>query len=576
MPPVTYLKIFITTFVVTLFLFFTCAYISMKLGAMPWPIVFSIVVSAGLLRLFSKRVTRHEVNMAQAGGTIGGLMAAAVAFVLPGLYLQPSNPPTGELPSVWVLSLLAGAGGLLGVLLSDRVRPRYIEKAALPYPAGQAGGELIREGFDRGALFSFVVLAGLLTGAFTFLRDQLDLYVIPVTIGSVLLPFLIAPMGVGAGYIMGARTGINWLAGAAIGLFVLVPVGDLLVARLNVSADITPELWAQNIGMGLVLGSGLAQLLFHGRLQGLADLVVKDRAQVPVLGLTIVGLILLVVAGVTWWGALIALALAWLLVPVAAQLTGTTNLDPLEQFGILAAFVVAGVYALFQLPLPETAKYVIAFFVAVTTAVAGDIGHDFKSAQVVGTPSRHIVHADLFAVVVIIPAMPILITIIRDVFAPELFTANLPAPQARMVFNAFSGLIHLPTFFGTMGAALLLEGSRWYYSRRRADRAGKPLILLIPMGIGIFLGWPLSFVIALGGVIRGWVNRSRPNWVRAGVVMAAGIMGGEGIVGFATATLATATPIDLTLFRLVGVGVLLLAAVGVLAQRWLSPVARKL
>ena len=113
MPPATYLKIFITTLVVTLFLFFTSAYISMKLGAMPWPIVFSIVVSAGLLRLFSRHVNRHDVNMAQAGGTIGGLMAAAVAFVLPGLYLRPSSPPAGGLPSVWVLSRLAGAGVLL-------------------------------------------------------------------------------------------------------------------------------------------------------------------------------------------------------------------------------------------------------------------------------------------------------------------------------------------------------------------------------------------------------------------------------------------------------------------------------
>ncbi len=184
MPPATYLKIFIPTLVVTLFFFFTSAYISTKLGAMPWPIVFSIVVSAGLLRLFSRHVNRHDVNMAQAGGTIGGLMAAAVAFVLPGLYLRPSQ----HLPSVWVLSLLAVAGGLLGVLLSDRVRPRYIEEAALPYPTGLAGGELIREGFDRGALFTFVVMAGLLTDAFTFLRDQLDHYVIPVTIGSVVRP----------------------------------------------------------------------------------------------------------------------------------------------------------------------------------------------------------------------------------------------------------------------------------------------------------------------------------------------------------------------------------------------------
>ena len=93
------------------------------------------------------------------------------------------------------------------------------------------------------------------------------------------------------------------------------------------------------------------------------------------------------------------------------------------------------------------------------------------------------------------------------------------------------------------------------------------MILLIPIGIGIFLGWPLSFVIALGGVIRGWVDRSRPDWVRAGVVLAAGVMGGEGIVGFVTATLATATPIDVTIFRLTGAGVLLLAAISILWRR---------
>ncbi|MFB0515455.1 MAG: OPT/YSL family transporter, partial [Candidatus Neomarinimicrobiota bacterium] len=450
------LKIFATTLVVTLFLFFTSAYISLKLGAMPWPIVFSIVVSAGLLRLFSKKINRHDVNMAQAGGTIGGLMAAAVAFVLPGLYLHPPQ----NLPSVWTLGLLAGAGGLLGVLLSDRVRPHYIDQENLPYPAGRAGGELIREGFDRGTLFAFVVLAGLLTGAFTFLRDHFDIYLVPVTIGSLLLPFLIAPMGVGAGYILGARTGINWLAGAVIAIAILVPLGGLLAKPLGLDAGITPQLWAQNIGMGLVLGSGLAHLLFHGRLHCLTALFSRHHPQIPVLALSAAALALLITAGLTWWGALLALALAWLLVPVAAQLTGATNLDPLEQFGILAAFVVAGAYALLHLPLPQPAPYIIAFFVAVTTAVAGDIGHDFKSAQVVGTRSRYIVQADLLAVAAIIPAVPVLIAIIRDTFTPELFTATLPAPQAKMVYNTFSGLIHLPTFFGTMGGALLLEGLR--------------------------------------------------------------------------------------------------------------------
>ncbi len=561
------LKILFVTLLVTLFLFFTSAFISLKLGAMPWPIVFSIVVSAGLLRLISRQPNMHDVNMAQAGGTMGGLVAAAVVFVLPGMYLQP----LADIPSVGLLSLLAGTAGLLGVMLSDRVRHRYVEELGLPYPAGQAGGELIREGFDRGALFRLVVLAGLLTGALTLLRDHLDLYVVPVALGGgLVLTFLIAPMGVGAGYILGPKTGLNWLAGAVLGIAVLMPLGAIVTEQLIDISRFTPQLWSQNVGMGLVLGSGLAQLIFHGRLVGLTDLFRRDRFQWPVLALSAAGLGLLMAAGISWWGALLTIALAWLLVPVAAQLTGATNLDPLEQFGILATFLIAAVYGIFSLPLPGSARYIIAFFVAVTTAVAGDIGHDFKSAQVVGTPSRYIVRGDLFAVLAIVPAMPILLAMIRDTFLPQMFTPALPAPQAKMVYNAFAGLIHLPTFFGSLGLALLVDGLRWW-SRGVAAKSGEPRVQLIPLGIGIFLGWPLSFVIALGGVMRAWINRRRPAWVRAGVVLAAGIMGGEGLAGFVTAALDAASSLDVTLFRLVGAGVLVVIAATLVARQSWSP-----
>lgn len=110
MSPVTYLKIFTTTLVVTLFLFFTSVYISMKLGAMPWPIVFSIVVSAGLLCLFSRHVTQHEVNMAQAGGTIGG--EGIVGFVTATLATTtPANLTIFRLVGAGLL--LLAAGGIL-------------------------------------------------------------------------------------------------------------------------------------------------------------------------------------------------------------------------------------------------------------------------------------------------------------------------------------------------------------------------------------------------------------------------------------------------------------------------------
>ena len=173
---------------------------------------------------------------------------------------------------------------------------------------------------------------------------------------------------------------------------------------------------------------------------------------------------------------------------------------------------------------------------------------------------------DLFAVAAIVPVMPILIRIIQNTLAPALFTPELPAPQAKLVYNTFTGLIHLPTFFGALGAALILEGLLHRINSRRHHQMAVP-VLFIPFGIGIFLGWPLSFVIALGGAIRAWVERSQSAWVRSGVVLAAGIMGGEGIVGFITATAATTEWISLTWFRLSGIGLLTLAVLVVLLKR---------
>lgn len=543
------------TAAVSLFLFFTSAYISLRLGAMPWPIIFSIVVSGGLLRLTGSEFNRHDVNVAQAGGTIGGLIAAAISFVLPGLYLTSTSI---SIPSPWYFAGLAGAGGMLGVLLADRARPIFIDAGDLPYPAGRAGGELIKEGFNRSRLFRFVVVAGLLTGAFALLRDHAGLYIIPVTIGGTVLPFLIAPMGVGAGYLLGLKTGVNWLAGAILGLFILFPVAHSWPGLIAESSGISPDLWVQNIGMGLVLGSGLAYLLIYGRLQSLKLLLSRATPGRGPLALSMISAAILFITGLTWWGALLVVGLVWILVPVAAQLTGSTNLDPLEQFGLLAAFSVGGVYAVMQLPMPLEAKYATAFFVAVATAVAGDIGHDFKSAQIVGTSPQLIVKADLWAVLVLIPAVPVMLGLIQGPLAANLFTAELPAPQAKIVYNSLAGLIDYRAFFGAMAAAMILEGIQYSAIRKGG---GDPIILLIPLGIGIFLGWALSFTIAVGGIIYAGVRRTRPNWLQPGIVVAAGVMGGEGIVGFASAMAMSTGSQNLAPLRIIGSTVLAALAV---------------
>ena len=57
----------------SLFLLASSSYIALKIGAMPWPIIFSVIVAGGILRLGGKSANVHEINVAQAGASVGGL-----------------------------------------------------------------------------------------------------------------------------------------------------------------------------------------------------------------------------------------------------------------------------------------------------------------------------------------------------------------------------------------------------------------------------------------------------------------------------------------------------------------------
>jgi uncharacterized oligopeptide transporter (OPT) family protein len=65
---------------------------------------------------------------------------------------------------------------------------------------------------------------------------------------------------------------------------------------------------------------------------------------------------------------------------------------------------------------------------------------------------------------------------------------------------------------------------------------------VIPMvfGIGLFLGVTLGLLLAIGGIIRYLTDRKKSGIFAAGIVLAAGIMGGEGIAGFSSKAMLVA------------------------------------
>lgn len=531
------LRAVVIAVLLALLLLASSTYIAIKIGAQPWPIVFAVIVSGSIIKLLSrgKTVNIHEVNVAQAGASIGGLVAAGIAFTAPGiLFLNQTQNADIPWPNPWLLGVLTALAGVLGVLLSVPLKQTFIDREQLPYPAGTAGAELLKLGKTGGKMLALIVFWGAAAGVFALLREQYFpagftvSQLIPYGIFLTLLPL---PLAVGGGFILGPKASFSWLGGAIAGWLLLIP---LLVA--GGWAFPAAQQFTQNLGMGLLLGSGIG-FFFSYVLPRLRDIFLPMFTSMkgwikfyPIA--SVLGLFGMMAAGVPLLAATIAVIGVWVMVTVAARMTGETNIDPLEQFGIFVGLITAVVYDWLALDLSVFAAFMIVIFVSVACAIAGDAGHDFKSAAIVGTKFTDIVKVDLITAVVAGIAAPFVLEIIRQGFADELFTLAMPAPQAQLVAGSISGFAYPAAFWGGFAAALALEIANSFLPKSLKNK-----VLIMPFGIGLFLGMGFALPIALGAAVRAWIDNNRPLLYPAGLLIAAGLMGGEGVTGFANAAL---------------------------------------
>ena len=516
------LKTIIIAVIIAVFLFFTSAFIALKMGALPWPIIFSIIVSAGLLKLFNA-LTPHRVNIAQAGGSIGGLMAAAVVFTLPGLILENPN----FISHGWLVLTCASAA-ILGIGLSIPLREEYIVKQNLPFPAGRAGGEVIKTVFNQDHRFGLMIIFGILAALFTLGRDALDWNYIDLgAAGSQPILILIMPMVIATGIILGSANSFSWGAGG-----ILSVIGAIMLTAIFDGIDTTPRI--QNFGMGLVIGSGLGYMLIHAS-SALPSKSIIFKQKPWVWGMAISSGLILFFMGIPLFAAALCLILTFFTVNLASRMTGLTNIDPLEQFGLLSALLITYFFGMANLELGLEHRYIITFFIATATAIAGDIGHDYKSAQIVGTDHKQIVLVDLVAAVVVALMIPLLLGVIQSpVIADTLFTLKFPAPQAQIVAMNLKGLPHPLIFVCGLILAIIIEAFRF--------KGNLSAVHLMPLGIGLFLGFNLAFLIAIGGFIAFKVAKKGSEQMLTAIVISAAILGGEGTIGFLQSSLQVFFP----------------------------------
>ncbi len=534
------LRACIIAVLLTVFLLATSSYIALKIGALPWPIIFAVIVAGALLKFlskFMKTTNVHEINVAQAGGTIGGLLASGLVFTIPGiLYLQQQGISSVALPNPWILGIICVVAGILGVLLSVPTRRIFVEEENLAYPSGTAGAEVLKASEKTGTNTYYIAFALTLTGIFVLLRDLffpagLSIPFVPEL--GLILTLYPMPMAIGIGYILGHKASVNsWFLGSVLGWFVMIPI---LAGVYSIDAATGAGI-AKDLGMGFVLGGGIGFFISYiiPRAKRIFAPMFRWKDSpwftkyTPLF--SVIAIVVLTLAGIPLLASIITVAGTWVMVTVASMMTGETDINPLEQFGIIVGLLSLGIFAIMSTPLGYLPAFLIVCFVSIAAAIAGDIGHDYKSAQIIGTKAKDIIKIDMLAVIVAGILAPVVLNVITTAYGSDFFTQAMPAPQAQLVAGSIFGFPNPMVFYAGFAIAFF-----WIVIESVTKR--KAPVLPMVFGIGLFLGPVLGILLAIGGLIRYYFDRKKANVYAAGVVIAAGMMGGEGIAGFGSAAL---------------------------------------
>jgi hypothetical protein len=130
----------------------------------------------------------------------------------------------------------------------------------------------------------------------------------------------------------------------------------------------------------------------------------------------------------------------------------------------------------------------------------------------------------MIAVIVAGLLMPLVFNIIITSYQKELFTPSMPAPQAQMVAGSIFGFSHPLAFL--LGFLIAFV----WIVLENVFKKSAPILPMV-FGIGLFLGLTIGILLAVGGLIRLFTDKKKPKIYQTGLILAAGIMGGEGVAG---------------------------------------------
>ena len=559
------------------------AYLGLRAGLTISTSIPVAVMTVAVFRALSSvgvRGTILETNISQTTGSASSSLASGVIFTLPALFMW------GMPPELLQMTLLAMAGGLLGILFMIPLRRFLIERehGKLPYPEGTACAEVLVANEIGGGRARFVFY-GLAGGAFfKFLTSWIR--IIPGDV-HVKIPFLkkgelgmdLSAALFGVGYILGPRIAAVMVGGGLLSWLIIIPAiaywGDSQTAPIfpetvNLIRDMSPsQIWTRYvryIGAGAVATAGIVTLIrsipvmvssfkigaaqLGERVSGNSAPTLRTDNDLPLrfvgVGVAAIALVLILVPqvfgsvggiGVRAVAAVCVVIFAFFFVTVASRIVGLVGVtsNPTSGMTIAALLGTASIFLIFGWTdaMGKAAALTVGCVVAIAASISGDTSQDLKTGFLLGATPRRQQTAELIGVLT--SATFVCLTVLALGKGFGFGSTELPAPQATLMKLVIDGVLdqNLPWSLVAIGVgiALACEVLR---------------IPSLPFAVGVYLPVSTMTPIFVGGLIRLWMERTAKDETTAadrrerGVLLGSGFVGGEGLLGVGIALVAVA------------------------------------
>jgi uncharacterized oligopeptide transporter (OPT) family protein len=493
-----------------------------------------------------------ESNINQTAASAAAAIASSgLVAPIPALAIMTGGNLPWPMLTAWVFAV-----SFLGVWVGWYLRPRLILQSNLVFPAGMATAETMLDMFRHGreTMKRVVVLLSSLTGAVVYNVINDVLWQIPRLAPSLTakkLTFAFDPslLLLGFGSIIGLRAGFGLLAGALIAWGV---IGPELIAHGIVEVANADESWFQPL-VGWLLWPGVTMMVTASLTSFAAALIGTAReprtetekratgsgsfVRLGVFALTaaLTAVLQIVLFGIHWTMAFVAIPLAFVLATVAARVVGETSVAPIGAIGKVSQLSFGA-----MAPGQPITNLMTANVAGGAAGQSADLLNDFRVGHEVGaSPARQVVAQCSGVVIGSLVGSLVYLSLIPDP-ARQLLTPEWPAPAvatwkavAETLSVGLSGIA--PSALIAMAIAVALGVALAMIERRVSRR----WLLLVPSGSTVGLAFVIpagtSITLFLGALLASVAHWLVPRWAsRFLLSLAAGLVAGESLYGVAS------------------------------------------